>query len=367
MGKSRFIELMVKSIDGSASAEELVELQYFLDQNAEYGELKHLTDRLSTTLTTASAELKDDDIKKGIDSIWNNIEKSQVRGLGYTGTVRRIYKYRWSAAAAIFLLLTLITALIVKQYIPGQRGTESVVSQFSLKVPNAKTATVVLSDGTTVRLNAGSTLYYPKKFNETSREVRLVGEAFFKVARNARRPFLVHTDKLTIRVLGTIFNVKAYPQDAKTETTLLSGKVKVELNDHKDKEIFLLPNEKLIVDNSAIAAQPGPAHNGTNEEYEILSLPGTATTAVKETAWLEDKLIFTNDSFKEVANQLERKYDVTIVFEDSALETERISGILKNEPLEKALELFKMTTSFKFHIEGRSVFLYSNTANSLNK
>ncbi|WP_449435350.1 FecR family protein [Pedobacter steynii] len=94
-----------------------------------------------------------------------------------------------------------------------------------------------MSDGTKVKLNAGSTFTYPEVFSASSREVTLKGEGFFEVQKNPKRPFLVHTDKFIVKVLGTVFNVKAYATDKKVETTLLSGKILVELHDRPEKRL----------------------------------------------------------------------------------------------------------------------------------
>ena len=108
---------------------------------------------------------------------------------------------------------------------------------------------LTLPDGTKVWLNAGSHLSYGKTYNAATREVNLTGEAFFDVARNSQKPFLIHTARIDIQVLGTSFNVKSYPTDRTTEATLIRGSIEVSIKDRPSEKIILRPNEKLVIAN----------------------------------------------------------------------------------------------------------------------
>jgi ferric-dicitrate binding protein FerR (iron transport regulator) len=199
---------------------------------------------------------------------------------------------------------------------------------------------------------------YPETFSKNTRDVNLDGEGFFEVAHNAKKPFLVHTSKLTIKVLGTIFNVKAYNDDKTIETTLLKGKVQVELKDKPEKTIILLPNEKLMVANNLLPAKTQTGgKNVAKIEYQVTELPEVKPEDVKETAWLDNRVLFTNEPFEDVAKQIERKYNVQVVFEDQVLKAEQISGLLDKESLQQAMQIIEMTTPFKFRIEGKVLYL----------
>jgi ferric-dicitrate binding protein FerR (iron transport regulator) len=232
-------------------------------------------------------------------------------------------------------------------------------------VPYGTTTGVILPDGTKVKLNAGSTFSYPEVFSKATREVNLVGEGFFEVTKNAKKPFLVHTNTITVKVLGTVFNVKAYRNDKNIETTLLSGRVQVELKNKPEKNIILLPNEKLIVANNLSGTVNMPVVNAREAkiEYQVTTLPKSKAEDIKETAWLGNRIVFTNESFEEVAKQIERKYDVQMIFDDQSLKSEQISGVLENETLEQALQFIKMTTPFKFRVDGRTIYLTHKGSN----
>ena len=171
-------------------------------------------------------------------------------------------------------------------------------------------------------------------------------------------PFFVHTNGITVRVLGTVFNVKAYGADAKIETTLLEGKIQVELAGDSEKKIILTPHEKLTVNKTLTAKQAKAIGNEVSPiKYEVAALPETGESVYPENAWIENKIMFANTSFDEVALAMERKYNVHIIFKDEALKKEQISGVLENESLPKALGLLKQITLLQAKMVNDTVYL----------
>ncbi len=362
MGKSRFIELMAKSIGNAASEKELKELEGFLERYPEYRKMQKVAGSLKVDQQKSKPLFKEEDIQNGLDKLltkMNNAGEIQTGALTEKGTIRRITYLKWTAAAAVLIIVSVAGMLYIGHASQAKHESAAVNPMVHIIVPYGKTRSVVLSDGTRVRLNAGSSFDYPTNFLAAQREVRLEGEGFFQVTKNPKRPFLVHTQKLTVRVLGTVFNVKAYNDDRRLETTLISGSVQVQLN-ASGKKIMLLPKQKLTLTNIP-QKKDIQADNDQRVEYQLTSLPKKASAEVKEIAWLDDKIVFTNENFEDVARRMERQYDVQIIFENKGLEKEQISGVLQLESLDEALQLLKMTTSFKFRIEGRNVYLaYSN-------
>jgi transmembrane sensor len=354
MGKSRFIELMAKRIGKTATEKELEELEVFLDQFPEYRKMQKVTDALKGDLKQPDPATKQKDLSERIEELWYKIKNSNEGPGSFTekNNVRSLIYWRWAAAAVLILTISSVF------FYTNRQQTNDRMAHY-IYVPYGKTRGIVLPDGTKVKLNAGSTFSYPEVFSSTNREVKLEVEGFFEVTKNAKKPFLVHTSALTIKVLGTVFNVKAYRNDKNIETTLLKGKVQVELKDKPEKNIILLPNEKLIVDNNLPGTLNAPAAH-TREakiEYQVTALPQVKAEDIKETAWLINRIVFTNESFEEVAKQIERKYNVQMIFEDQSLKNEQISGVLENESLESALQIIQMTTPFKFRIDGRAIYL----------
>jgi transmembrane sensor len=357
MGKSRFIELMAKSIGKSATEEELLELETFLDQFPEYRKTHNVATALKLEFKQQKDVLRERDLNVGLAKLWDNISDLQGDDDTVRENVKRSFSgyWKWAAAAAIF-----IACLTGIYYYSAKLSADVLLAKnviHSIYVPFGTTRELVLPDGTKVKLNAGSTITYPQLFSKTVREVKLKGEGFFEVTKNPKKPFVVITERLSIRVLGTIFNVKAYPDDKNIETTLLKGKVQVELKDRPEKNIILLPNEKLVVMNESLGDEDPASNREAKIEYQLKKLPNIRPEDIKETAWLSNRLVFINENFDEVAKQLERKYNVQMIFDDQALKNEQLSGVLEQESLEDALGIIKMTTPFKFKILGKTIHI----------
>jgi ferric-dicitrate binding protein FerR (iron transport regulator) len=245
-------------------------------------------------------------------------------------------------------------------YVRNQsRGNEVAQLVFhKVYVPYGKTMNLIMPDGTKVKLNAGSHFTYPSVFSSTQRAVSLEGEGFFEVTKNPKKPFLVRTAGFTVKVLGTVFNVRAYRNDKSTETTLLKGKVQVELADDPEKKIILSPHEKLTINSQVQTSNKQQVKVDVAKiKYEVATLPNTGNESYPENAWVDNKIMFANNDFEDVARQMERKYDVRIIFEDEALKKEQISGVLENESLDTALLFLKQIVALQTKTEGNTVYL----------
>jgi ferric-dicitrate binding protein FerR (iron transport regulator) len=230
---------------------------------------------------------------------------------------------------------------------------------------NASKTKIVLPDGSVVWLNADTKLWYYKSFGNNLREVYLTGEAFFDVTKNPAKPFVIHTKLLDIKVLGTQFNVRSYPNDKTIETSLVRGLVQVTLHSRPDEKYFLKPNEKLVVLNTADSFNvqkqlPTISKNLDDNIVAIKNLtPLQSNDSIKiETAWTKNRLCFTDENFEEVAHQLERWYDVQIVFKNNKYKDIRLNGSFVNETLTQALDALKFSTNFHYDIKDKTVTIY---------
>lgn len=179
---------------------------------------------------------------------------------------------------------------------------------------------LVLPDSSEIWLNAGSSLKYPKSFAGKERLVYLDGEAYFTVKKNSTKPFIVKASQVSVKVLGTRFNMKAYPDDERITTTLASGKVEVNTPSQNPK--ILKPNEQL-------------SYNKKTSHITITTIPASDTDS-----WVTGKLIFTNASLAEIQQTLERRYNVAIQNRTSFPETTRYTvRFLQNEDLEQVLNV----------------------------
>lgn len=221
---------------------------------------------------------------------------------------------------------------------------------------------VRLPDGSQVWLNAGSRLNYTKDFGKKIREVQLIGEGYFDVVRNPQKPFVIHTSSVDIKVLGTQFNVKSYPGDRTTETSLVHGSVEVVVRKRPDEKYILKPNEKIVVlnEDSAIHTFTGTRIKPSKEPIiAIRQLTYKEGDSISmETEWTYNKLSFDDETFDEVARKMERWYDVRFEFRNQKLADIRIKGSLINETLPQAMEALQYANRFRYEIQGKTVIVY---------
>lgn len=198
---------------------------------------------------------------------------------------------------------------------------------------------ITLSDGSIVSLNNDSELKYPRRFGDTLREVYLEGEAFFEVAKNKEKPFVVKTEKLNIRVLGTSFNVRHYQVDKNIEVVVATGKVGVRYA--KSERTWLLrPGIQLLYD----------------------KLTGNAIQKVVDpldyTGWQRGELIFKDERLEDICRRLERWYDVKISINTTKLKDKRINLKQQNESLGTVLKMLGVVGEFKYKINGKKVDIW---------
>jgi transmembrane sensor len=354
---ARVIELMAKKMGRSASSEELEELARLLSINPGYSWLAEVVASLKGNAehvekSKPAAELADSGWAHLAERMNAEPEKGVVRWMARKGdSVKWMGGVASRVAAAIFL--GLIGIGFISYYRWGRQPVGTM--NRTVEVGYGGKSMLVLADGTKVWLNAGSRLVYPVSFTGKTREVQLEGEALFDVAQQAHQPFFVHTGKITVRVLGTRFDVKAYREETQVSATLISGKIQVIMNEDPEKKILLSPHEKLTVMNVVRKEKQGDDTVKENElRYQVQFL------AQAETDWVENKLVFNNESFDEVARQMERRYAVHIEFGNEMLRREHVSGIFEKESLSQALEILKMTTRFNYKIDSNVVKLVAD-------
>lgn len=260
--------------------------------------------------------------------------------------VRRLW-VRWVAAAAVAGLICTAGFL----YRSGRQEAPQVV-----QTAKGERRHFQLEDGTKVYLNADSKLSC--RIDQQSREIWLEGEAYFDVAKDARRPFTVHALSLQVRALGTAFNVKAYPGDKRLETTLVEGLVEVTEEKHPGRKIRLQPLEK-------IAFQATDVDAGSNTVAAVvtpvkLSTPvlENADSTINETAWINNRLQFDMMRFEELAQLLERWYNVKIIIQNTKAKDYIFSGSFGTETIDQALTALQLTEDFKFEHNGTSIIIH---------
>jgi transmembrane sensor len=265
--------------------------------------------------------------------------------------------------AAAFLVLG---ATLCLWYLSANPGKQALASNWRNKItaPGVKER-ILLPDSTVVTLNSGTTFKYPLSFGNKNREVYLNGEAFFEVHKDREHPFIIHTKKMNVRVLGTVFNIKSYDTESHSETSLIHGSIEVTLNDRISDRIILKPHEKLIVENNSPVQKQTNIPIGRNDlnaavkgtQYSLTNLtysPKIDSAAI-ETLWLKNKLVFRNEDFGSIADDMSRWYGIQIVFEREELKKLRFTAMFERETATEALESLRFTEDFHFKKKG-SIF-----------
>jgi ferric-dicitrate binding protein FerR (iron transport regulator) len=369
--KERIWHLFARKLTGEASAEELQELEYLLhaESSIDYEMLmmEQLwaqeppvdNDYLEATYLLHHQKMQKLGIEPG-KPVVQEVERE------FHPTPRRFVTLKW--ATAILVIALTITASTVwltkKPTSPVAAGTPPVQEVKTAVTKNGTRTRLTLPDGSGVWLNAGSKLNYEKVGEGSTREVYLTGEAYFDIVRNPKRPFIIHTSAMDVKVLGTQFNVKAYPDDATVETSLIHGSVQVFLKNEPGKSYLLKPNEKLVLYKSKPIEEikvPGV------QKPELFTPPKVAiqklsyingSELASETAWTHNMLSFTDESFEEVAQKMERWFNVEIEFRNERLKEVHLTGSFENETLQEAVEVLKFSTSFQFKIENNRLLIY---------
>jgi transmembrane sensor len=265
--------------------------------------------------------------------------------------------------AAAVLLIAFLSGILTLSLL--HRGKTSDLTYYEITVPAGSKTKLNLPDGSKVWLNSQSKLSYASNYNQATREVKLEGEGYFKVAHDKNRPFLVHTSKISIRALGTEFNVKCYSDEGSIETILVKGCVKIEGNTTKTnngvKAVVLKPNQRLIFiketgklySDSLQTLQNQIAQSGVPVIKEGIRKEKMIIKAIDPKpliAWKEDKLVFSGERFEEIRIKLERWYGVSIQIQDDEILSYHFKGSFEKETLEQALEALKLAAYFKYSI-----------------
>lgn len=209
----------------------------------------------------------------------------------------------------------------------------------TLKIPRGGQFVLSLEDGTKVWLNSETSLRFPVSFSGETREVELIGEAYFDVQKDTR-PFRVISGQQVVEVLGTEFNISSYPEDAETITTLVEGKVDVHITGNLAIRQILSPNQQSSL---------------VKSEGRILSRDVDTRSFV---AWKDGRFYFKDQTLEDIMKTLSRWYNVEVVFENERVRHIQFTGDVKrHEDFENIVELIEKTQEVKFKIEGGSIVI----------
>jgi ferric-dicitrate binding protein FerR (iron transport regulator) len=353
--------LIGKKLNGEASAEELLELEQLLQQQGAAGmypmnELEEIWKNDQQTVEDEKLLSKWDAFSAELDAIEEKEaeEAAQVIATQTKKKKARIIKLGSLLAAACLMLgMFWFTR---KEAIVAAKSNE-------ITAPKNGISKIQLPDGSRVWLNMGSKLIYSNDFGTDQRRVSLVGEAFFDVVKDPQRPFVVTTPTISIRVLGTKFNVRSYNNDKTSEAALIRGKIELTVLKNPEKKIILNPSEKLtVINNQEPQLKSNTPTNRVAEETPLIALSrihqAKKDTLPSEALWLENKLAFDAEDFENIAQKMERRYNVNIVFENEEVKKLRFTGKFEKESIDKALMSLQKTVTFRYKINTNQIVIY---------
>lgn len=355
MYKNRIIELLARKLAGEATKSELEELN---DLITGYPDSVYYEEFLEQLWLSSEGQTDLPDVDQAY-----LLHRLKFRDeFGHKEETRKISgfkKYKNLIGIAAILLVIVSAALLYynrsDKFSPDTQIVAGKGIQKKIKLP----------DGTIVWLNSDSKLSYESNINQRKKRiVYLVGEAFFDVAHHKFHPFIVRTDKICVKVLGTAFNIKAYPIDKKSEATLIRGSIELSVNDRPEQKILLSPSEKfaLVEDKKVIHvksnASPDVPKDITLTIQHVVPVRIGNNEYIEETSWRDSQLVFQNESLEDLKSKLERWFNVQINFETEQAKSYRFTGVFKNETIEETLKAMQLIKPFNFKLKEHDVIIY---------
>ena len=270
-------------------------------------------------------------LQSEIDDAWSSIEHDADMTLGLRKRRKTMFFYGSVAAAAVVAVAILLFNSIMfatdeardlMEYVATGKGNYN-----QLVTPIGSKNHITFSDGSQILMNSGTKIIYPEKFSNNSRNVYIEGEAYLEIAHNADAPFSVHTKNATVRVLGTTFNVAAYPGENSTEVVLVKGKV--DLSNGEETHVVLAPGELSSVVDGELK-QPVKVDV---EQY---------------ICWIDDVLIFNDDTLEKVFSRLNAHYGVEFVL-GPGVDKLKVTGKLNlKDDIDEVMRTISFTSSISY-------------------
>lgn len=273
---------------------------------------------------------------KAFDTFRERIHSSKKEQKPFRQGFRLSAMWRYAAVVAVIIAVGYLS------YWRGEVNVKDTFADISVEAPLGSKTKLYLPDGTLVWLNAGSRMTYSQGFGVDNRKVELEGEGYFEVTRNEKIPFYVKTKDLQLRVLGTKFNFRDYPEDHEVVVSLLEGKVELNNMLKSEKEAFLAPDERAILNKS----------NG------LMTVESVAASSASQ--WTDGYLFFDEELLPDIAKELERSYNVKIHIANDSLNNFRFYGnfVRREQNIQEVLDALASTEKIQYKIEERNITIY---------
>ncbi|MBN1185749.1 MAG: FecR family protein [Bacteroidales bacterium] len=352
-------ELIIRYLANDLPEEEYGKLREWINQDNENRKL--FSEMLTAWQLSASMEsTPDENLPLSFEKLKSRLAYGNNESQNNADNFRRFYFRRAVSVAAAILIAFVLGGLATWYFFSAKKLPDMNAQTYNVTTPYGTRSELSLADGTRVWLNAGSSLAYSENFNVTTREVKLIGEAYFQVAKNKEIPFVVKSDGLQIKALGTAFNVKAYPGDEELSTTLIEGKIVVEgksldegrfsytLNPGQNiKVIRSVKEEKANQANIQDRKHAADEMKPIRHNIKTISLESDVNTLLY-TSWKDKRWVIQQESFSNLVTMLERRYNVNIRFNQAEMEGISFSGIIENETLEQVIHIIQLTAPVNY-------------------
>ena len=320
--------ILIRLFSGEASFEEKQQINNWLkksdDNRKLFADLQKIW--LSSGVNNHSDQY---DLEKAILQFRKKIQYKRLTEVRKT---RFIKIGQYAAIVLLFLSMPIF-------YMIGLKGVGTDHSVTTITCDYGDRTNIVLPDSTKVCLNSGSKLTFNNNFQKNGRDITLEGEAFFTVSKDEKHPFKVKTAEVEIEVLGTEFNLKAYPGEKVVSTTLVEGSLLIKSDNQQSR---VKPNQKII-------------YSKETKKMALVELDDTSP----ETEWINGRMVFRNESLGELELKLERWFDVDIRFTDEQIKQLRFTGTLHRESILEALAYFNYSPYLDYKLSGNTIIFYT--------
>ena len=328
-------EIIIRYLDGSAALEEKMLLLRWLKQSDGNRDDFAVTRDLWLSCNVAAGNELEVDI--ALEKLKDRILLEQGRMEKESLTERKTLSVvlRWTRVAAVLLLLLGIGYGIGSW---REHSVSDVIVQNQLITAKGSKGRFTLPDGSVVWLNSETKLTYPNQFTGNRRFVSLEGEAYFEVAKDAKKPFVVQAGEIDVEVLGTCFDLDSYSSGEFVETALLNGSVKISGKALKDP-VYLKPNELFRYRKSDQIASVEEAKVGLYAD------------------WIKDRLVFDNDCLADILISMEGRYNMDIECPKQYAASTRLSFTIRQESIEEVMEAMSLIAPIRYEMKNGKVYI----------
>lgn len=329
-----------KYLSGECSPEEMLFMETWLEQEENHLLFQQLENAWRNQQVSDDSNMFD--VNRGLNLLYSKIEENESKSIPSPRLT--IGVNTWFAAASILLIL----GMAFNFYKNKTRLREtSEIALIQTVTGNRDMFKILLPDSSVVWLNKKSMLEYPASFEGKERIVNLKGNAFFEVTPNKDKPFIINSNGMSTKVLGTSFEIKAYPGQKENEVAVVTGKVEVSTDNDKERTTNkILPGQKLTAN-----------LENTKTYIDNVSLKSIAH-------WRLDPLVFRDNTYREVADQLEMRFEKKIIFKNEGLKKCRVmASFNRDATLRDILKLLSISNSFEFVIGSKTVTVSGGICN----